>query len=101
MSVGTLSCDKRSGCWKVLGSKGVTAGCVDMLIALLPGKCGITCQLEYQGYGVCEESASGVVCFSCVPSATVRLAADNRALFIAIVSWIYLMHFADKILIMG
>ncbi|XP_067936402.1 uncharacterized protein [Watersipora subatra] len=66
-SFGTLSCDKRSGCWQVLGNKGITAGCVDMLIALLPHKCDITCKLEYQGYGVCEDTNIGAVCFSCTP----------------------------------
>ena len=65
--IGSVSCSKMSGCWRVRGSKGITAGCVDLIYSLLPSKCGLTCRLEYQGYGVCDITDVGVVCYACHP----------------------------------
>lgn len=76
--LGYVSCDREAGCWSVYGAKGTTAGCIDLVIALttrVDPENALTCTLEYQGYGVCEQTDIGIVCFSCTPSSSSRLKA--------------------------
>lgn len=51
----------------------MTAGCADLVVSLIPERCGLTCNLEYQGYGRCDVTQSGVVCFSCSSKSAPRI----------------------------
>lgn len=87
---GSVSCTKKSGCWRVRGSRGITAGCVDLITTLLPSECGLACKLEYQGYGTCEVTRGVVVCYSCHPGAALCPEA-NSILMMSSISVLYFM----------